>query len=324
MLDRRCRRSVALVVVLPALLTGPAARAQAPSGGNKAAAEALFEEGRRLLAARNYREACPKFTASQNLDPALGTMMNLADCYEKNGQTASSWAQFREAAQEARKMGDTRRERVAQQRAGALEKTLSKMTITAQKASRIEGLALTRDGTPVDRALWGFPLPVDPGDHVVDASAPGYKKWTTTVHVEGTDATVEVQIPALEKQNEAVVSTGTESRRPPLLLLATAGGVALTGIAMGTILGLKANSDWSAAQSGCTPVGCSPESVQKGQGAGRAADLATIGFGVGAAGLVAGAIIWLTSGGSSSSSTAWTVAPAVGQGSAGMVWQGKY
>ncbi len=57
------------------------ARAQSAGTNNRAAAEALFSEGRSLSAKGRYAEACPKFEASQQLDPGLGTMLNLAECY---------------------------------------------------------------------------------------------------------------------------------------------------------------------------------------------------------------------------------------------------
>ena len=68
-----------------------ASPAFAQSGSNKAAAEALFSEGRSLASAGKCDEAIPKFQASQKLDPGIGTLLNLADCYEKVGRTASAW-----------------------------------------------------------------------------------------------------------------------------------------------------------------------------------------------------------------------------------------
>src|SRR5437868_1261848 len=92
-------------VLLPAALTFVASNLGAQSAGDKATSEALFSDGRKLMADKKYGEACPKFEASLKLDPGLGAMLNLADCYEKNGQTASAWAEFREASASARASG---------------------------------------------------------------------------------------------------------------------------------------------------------------------------------------------------------------------------
>ena len=60
---------------------------------NKATAEALFTEGRALATSGKCAEAIPKFQASQKLDPGVGTLLNLAECYEQVGKTASAWAE---------------------------------------------------------------------------------------------------------------------------------------------------------------------------------------------------------------------------------------
>src|SRR5262245_57607372 len=102
----------------------------AQDGMTKATAEALFADGRRLMITGEYASACPKFAASQKLDPAVGTELNLADCYEKLGRTASAWAEFRSAASAAHTVGSKDREQLATDRAKALETKLSYLTIT--------------------------------------------------------------------------------------------------------------------------------------------------------------------------------------------------
>jgi hypothetical protein len=141
----------------------------AHADGDKATAEALFSEGRRLMASGNYATACEKFAASQKLDPGLGTSLNLADCYEKSGRTASAWVEFRDAASAAHRVGSKDREQVARARADALEKQLSRLTLVEKTPHPEQRVA--RDGAPVDRAVLGMAVPVDPGQHVVDVVA---------------------------------------------------------------------------------------------------------------------------------------------------------
>jgi len=170
------RRSALFFSVLG--LLGPAS-ALGQTTGDKATAEALFGDGRKLMAQGNFDDACPKFEASLRLDPGVGAMLNLGDCYEKNGQTASAWAEFREAISAARSAGSKDREDLARKRAAALEPKLSRLTITAGAQS----VQVIRDGTAVDPAALGTPMPVDPGRHVIEATAPGKQKWSKTIEV---------------------------------------------------------------------------------------------------------------------------------------------
>src|SRR5262249_41226110 len=147
----------------------------ARADADKATAEALFAEGRRLMAAGDYEAACPKLAASQKLDPGVGTMLNLADCHEKSGKTASAWVEFREVISSARAAGSKEREQLARTRAAALEKKLARLTITVDGAGA--KVQVTRDGVAIDHAAFGTAVPVDPGKHVVEATAPGKKGW---------------------------------------------------------------------------------------------------------------------------------------------------
>src|SRR5262245_29076470 len=117
----------ASALMLVALGLVAAASAGEPSREAAAAAEAAFDEGKRLAAKRLYEEACAKFEESQRLAPASGTLLNLADCYERLGRTASAWATFRAAAAEARARGKAARDEEARARAAALEPRLSKL-----------------------------------------------------------------------------------------------------------------------------------------------------------------------------------------------------
>lgn len=294
----------------------------AQGGGNKAAAEALFVEGRNLMAAGRFDEACPKFEASQELDPGLGTILNLAECYEKTGKTASAWAQYREAIPLARAAGSQEREALAQERAKLLQDRLS--TLTIRTTGGDAALSVRRDGAAVQAAQLGTPIPVDPGEHVIEATAEGKQPWSTKVDV-GTDAAkVEVEIPALQAAadgagpatgGDVTIDSGTPSssgsgQRTLGLIV---GGVGVVGLGVGTYLGLTAGSDWDDAKAGCDdfPYECNQAALDARESASSKATLSTIGFIAGGALLATGAILYFTA-----SSGETKTAIGVGPGSA--------
>ena len=47
--------------------------------------------------AGDYTAACPLLERSHSLDPSSGTLLNLGDCQEHLGRTASAWRAFTEA-----------------------------------------------------------------------------------------------------------------------------------------------------------------------------------------------------------------------------------
>ena len=81
-----------------------------PAGpADPARAELLFEEGRQLMAAGRYAEACVKLAGSERQDPAVGTLLNLGTCEEKIGDKAGACAHYRTAQQLAQAAGQTDR-----------------------------------------------------------------------------------------------------------------------------------------------------------------------------------------------------------------------
>jgi hypothetical protein len=272
-----------------------------PRTSDKTTAEALFAEGRKLMTAGKYADACPKLEASLKLDAGVGTMLNLAECYEKNGQTASAWTEFREAISAARDAGSKDRADLARARAAALEPKLSRLTVVVPKGQLVD---VTRDGALLESAAFGTPVPVDPGKHVIAASAPGKRKWATSVDVTSA-AQVSVDVPALADESAAAAhesaitadapktSAGGSSQRT---LAITAGVVGVVGIAAGTVFALKASSTWSDAKNKCTTdrSNCGLEGQGLSQDAKSSANTATIAFVIGAVGLAGGTILWLT------------------------------
>lgn len=291
--------------------------AQGKSGGNRAAAEALFNQGRDLMTAGKFAEACPKFEASQQLDPGLGTMLNLAECYEKTGRTASAWAEYREAIPLARAAGSKARQDLATERAQALQERLSTLTIRAMAGEDPNvHLEVRRDGVALQEAELGSPIPVDPGEHVVEAVAPGKQAWSSKVQVAANAAKVSVEIPALQPsaggpatpptQTPATTTTtvttppaadsGADpgaSRRVAGLVL---GGVGVVGIGVGAFFGVQASSKWSDAKAKCgdPPYECNNEAKDLQSSAKSAGTVSTVGFIAGGALLATGLVLYFT------------------------------
>ena len=75
---------------------GPAPRADSMEPMPPVEAEQLFREGREAMKRADYALACPSFERSLALDPALGTLLNLAVCEEKRGRLGQALARYRQ------------------------------------------------------------------------------------------------------------------------------------------------------------------------------------------------------------------------------------
>jgi hypothetical protein len=310
----RPQLTASLVAALAIALFAPKV-ARAQSAEDKAAAESAFEEGKRLMSAHAYAEACPKFAESLRRDPGLGTMLGLADCFDKNGQTASAWGEFREAAGVAARKGD-KRESLARENAARLEPLLSKVVVRVSADADVRGLAIKRDGVEVERVAWGEAVPVDPGVHAIAASAPGRNDWQTSVNV-STQAPVQtVTIPRLEDAPlpPAAVSTpppsptvtpvpapdtsqAPDDGRTQRIAAVAVGGAGVVGVVLGAVFGLHAKSklDDSNANGHCDASdACDGPGLTLRSEAKSAATVSTVAFALGGVAIAGGAVLWFT------------------------------
>lgn len=279
---------VANVMLGLALLSMSASSARAQTS-DPAAAEALFDEGRRLAKEERFTEACAKFEASQRLDPGVGTLLNLGDCFERVGRTASAWARFREAASLAVASSQREREQAARLRAQALEPRLMRLAIRPEVEHA--GLRIARDGVVLEPDAWGTAVPVDPGRHAITASAPGKKAWREELEVEPTpEGTTRVLVvPALESESVSEPSTWSAQRTVSVVTF----GVGVAVLAAGTVIALDAKSSYDDARSRCTATGCSDPVRDQAMSAQDRADIATGLFIGGAVAVVAGVVLFV-------------------------------
>jgi hypothetical protein len=195
---RRARAlpQLAAAASLVALLLAGRAWAE-PSADDRALATALFEEGRVLMSNGRTDLACSKFEESHRLDPSGGTILNLALCDEQRGLLARSWSEFYEAISFAGRDGRSDREEVAKSHIRALEPRLSRLTIVVPESARVDGLRIERDGRELGQPSWSTPMPVDGGEHVVRAMAPGKLPFSTTIVISNESDTRTVEVPPL-------------------------------------------------------------------------------------------------------------------------------
>lgn len=284
---------------------------------NEAAAQALFDQARGLMQAGKFAEACAKFAESDKLSPGPGTLLNLGACYEKNGQTASAWATYADASSAADKANRKDWATKAKARMAALQPDLSKLSISVPATSQVDGLEVKRDGVVVGASSYGVPIPVDPGPHVIDATAPGHKKWSNVVQVGAKKDQIAVTLPPLEMDASAppvapIVAT-TPATQPPtqeqpaepvdksrgktqrIVGIAVA-GIGVVGVAVGGVFGLVAlgkkgdtTINCSSDLSRCNSAGVSAMSTAR-----TDATISTIGFIAGGALLAGGVVLYLT------------------------------
>jgi len=303
------RHLLGLSLGVVAAAASHASPAHGQSAANQAAAEALFDQGKAAMAAKNYAEACPKFFESNKLDQGIGTSLWLADCYEMNGQTASAWAEFREAAGLAVKANDTR-EKVARDRAQALEGKLARLVLLVPPTSRLPGLHVARDGGEVAAALWGTSVPVDPGRHTVVASAPDHRPQTLSIEIVPGPGEQALIVPPLVELPQAPAgplegAAGAGAAGPtiaglplPRAAAVAAGALGVVSLALGSYFGLHAGSelDASNANGHCGARNlCDATGVADRSSAQSAATASTVLFVVAGAALAGGGVLWFTS-----------------------------
>jgi len=160
-------------------------------------AEALFGEARRLMATGDYAGACPRFAESEALDPAPGTALNLAICYELQGKLASAWAAFRTTQSLADAAGQKERANAARKEASDLEPKVSRIVIVAPPTLQLAGLEVRCDGQRLSEVELGMAVPRDGGGHDVEATAPGKRPWRVHVELQQGGQRLVVTIPEL-------------------------------------------------------------------------------------------------------------------------------
>lgn len=335
------RRSlIGWIVVLNLLLGVPNALAGDVPPDVRATAEALYQEAYQLAQAGKHAEACKKLEESDRLDPATGTKMELAKCYEKTSRPASAWALYVTAADADKLAGKNKaRETEARDRAAALFPELPRLVvIVPESIANLPDILVERDGVAIGKTLWSTAQTVDLGTHTIRVTAKGKLPWENKIATNA-GATATLHGPDT-LENDPAANTEPHSADNKIHGGRTLGTPALVGFGLGAaslvaggVFGGLAFQQWGAVEdaagTNCVdPVlykDCSTKLRDMGARASTYATVSTVTFAVGGAAVATGIVLWLFSSSShkTQASGVWVV-PQVNAERAGFLALGRF
>jgi hypothetical protein len=323
--------SLGLGLAALAALTG-GARADTPT----VAANKRFISGEELMAAGKVAEGCAEFEASNRIDPRAGTLIRIGQCREQLGQLASAFRAYQLALARVK---DPKKRELAEARVAALHDRLSYLTITVAAANLVPGLAVTRDGVPIEPGGFNQPAPTDGGRYEIVALAPGRVAWQGHVVVPAEQGQVTIEVPLLLAPH-VPTSDHPDAARPKAPAVATvepapwtarrkaALGLGLGGAVVavvGGIVGHTATGRRDQARALCAdpavPCADAAEATSLSSSAHGLAIDADLLFAVAVAAELGAGVLWLTG---APSEHAIAVTPVVGADRAGVVVRGSF
>jgi len=297
-------------------------------------AQKLFTDALQLMQSDHCQDAIPLFLESQKLDSAAATLANLATCFAHVGKTGSAYYTYRQAARAAILENKPELQKRADEAAASLGPSLTKVRIVPQGNA---GVPIIRvNGQLIDDVA--APIPLDPGENIIEATAPGREPWRKSVSAQGEGTLIVVEVPDLSLSSEPpkplaaknlptlpapVRESTNRTDLKPYAILAT--GIGATGLAIGTVLAFGASSKQSASNAYCDGRYCTQQGIDLRQQATDRATLATWSVGIGLASVGTAAVLWVVSARQSEHAAALSVSPwaDVGRGSAGIAFEGK-
>lgn len=302
------------------------ANAEEDSATEIAAARTLAVDGLKLAQAGKCDEAIPKLERSEKLHHSAIVLSRLGECKVSEGKLVEGTEMLRKVLREPLPANPSPALSKAYERAQLVldqaKPKLAGLTVSIAVPAGAE-LKLTVDGSVVANTLVDSELPADPGEHVVEASAPGYLKSSARVTLGSADkktvtlklevdpnapapapvgAGAEVAPVAAAQAAPAKVVTENSAppdapRRAPSKAPAYAAwSVGAIGIGVGTAFGVMAMKGKSDLNGQCPNDSCPPSSSGDVDSAKLKGNISTVAFAVGGAGLVLGTVLYFSIG----------------------------
>jgi len=273
----------------------------APTDAEKETARSLMDDGDRLRAAHDNAGALQRYQAAHDIMKVPTTGIEVAKTLTALGKLVEARAVAIQVANLPVVPGEPSVMPAARQEA---------TTLAAQLATRIPSATIQVwpkeaqatvfvDSTQIPAAATGLPYKTNPGEHVVQVTAPGYKPAEQRFTLqEGGSTTVSVNLVAGGEQQQPAPTEQTPPPAeqtppapPPDASAATpaeqdrtrmyiAFGIAGAGAVLGTVTGLLSLSKASAAKDHCDGDVCTPEASDDIDSSKSFATFSNIGFGV--------------------------------------------
>jgi hypothetical protein len=263
----------------------------APSAAEVARAETLFESGKAALASGDLATACARLDESQRLDPAVGTLLNLATCEERSGRLAVALEHFTLAR--AQLTADDYRVRFTREQMDSLAKRVAHLVIRVP-AKYPAAMHVARDGAELTPASFNVPIVVDPGSHVLVVEGAVASPSRIEVGLaEGETKTVDVTLiqPGFTPPS---TQPGPAPERPSRTLGYVALGVGAAGVIAGTITGVLTLNAAGTYRDHCARGECDSEGLSAASTGRTVSIISPIAFAVGAVGLGLGTYMLLS------------------------------
>jgi len=302
-------------------LYAPLAHAEDASAAETAAARALAVDGLKLAQANNCAEAVPKLERAEKLYHSAVVSIRLGECYVTVGRLVEGTELLRKALREPQPAEPAPALSKALERAQKLlDATKPRIAGLTVKVAAVQDMGVKIDGNLVPSVLLDTEIPIDPGEHSVDVTAPGFIKSSTRVSVsEGEkksltltltrDPNASVPTPPPSKTGQEPVTPAPSAtpapvtsnspapapERPPNRTAAyVALGAGAAGVVAGGVLGLMALQRHGDLKDVCTNNVCPPEKQGDLDSARKLGNVSTIAFAVGGAGLALGTVLFFT------------------------------
>jgi tetratricopeptide (TPR) repeat protein len=314
MTTRWSGRSSAAALALALVLASPLAHAQGDDA-KRSAARSFATDGLAAYNAGQYDKAIDLFSRAEALVHAPPHQLYIARASVKVGKLVHAKELYVKITRED--LGSGAPKAFAEAQASAanelaeIDPRIPKLTINVTGAGAASA-KVTMDGAEVPSALIGAPQPVDPGAHVLRATAAGYRPASDVrlniAEKASESATLVVDTPVATEPVATTTSTKSEGpsgfrKVSPFLAF----GVGAAGLAVGTVFLFKNRGDRDDADAICAGGRC--PSARRGeieeldQSADKAQTFSLIGYGVGAAGIIAGAVLLIVNGSSRTETT---------------------